>query len=151
MIKKNSALSTAIFYIAVGILFAIFRAKALGWAMTFVGAFFIVTGVLEILKKSYTGGGISLAIGVAIILLGWLVVNVVLLVFGILIAIKGGLALIDVFRKSTRSFIDFVFPALTAFTGLMLAFGNGLDVIILIVGILLAVDGVLGLISALKE
>ena len=151
MIKKNSALTTPIFYIAVGIIFAIFRAKALGWAMTLFGAFVIAAGVLEILKKRYVGGSISAAIGVAIILLGWLVVNVVLVVFGILIAIKGGLALIDVFRKSTRSFVDFVFPTLTAFTGLMLAFGNGLDIIILIVGILLTVDGVLGLISALKE
>ena len=33
----------------------------------------------------------------------------------------------------------------------MLAFGNALDIMIIIVGVLLAVDGVLGLIASLKK
>ena len=33
----------------------------------------------------------------------------------------------------------------------MLAFGNGLDIMIVIVGILLAIDGVVGLIGTMKK
>lgn len=151
MAKKNSALITSILYIVVGVLLAIFQSKTLGWAMTLVGAFFIVSGVLDVLKKNYTSGAISLIIGIAIIVLGWLMVEIVLLVLGILIAIKGGLAFVEVLKRDKKNAIDLVFPVLTMLIGLILAFGNGLNIIILIVGILLAVDGVLGLVSALKK
>lgn len=33
----------------------------------------------------------------------------------------------------------------------MLAFGNGLDVMIVIVGVLLAIDGAIGLVGSLKK
>ena len=151
MAKKNSALITSILYIVVGVLLAIFQSKTLGWAMTLVGVFFIVSGVLDVLKKNYTSGAISLIIGIAIIVLGWLMVEIVLLVLGILIAIKGGLAFVEVLKRDKKNAIDLVFPVLTMLIGLILAFGNGLNIIILIVGILLAVDGVLGLMSALKK
>jgi uncharacterized membrane protein HdeD (DUF308 family) len=67
-----------------------------------------------------------------------------------MIAIKGIVALIDVFKKSNKNALDFVYPALTVVVGLMLAFGNGLDIMIIIVGVLLAIDGVIGLVNSLK-
>ena len=149
--KKNSELFSSILYIVIGILLVIFRSETLGWAMTIAGIFFIVSGILDLVKKNYAGGAVSLIIGLAILILGWLAVEIVLLVLGILIAIKGIVALIDAFKKSQKSALDFVFPVLTIVVGLLLAFGNGLDIMILIVGILLAIDGVIGLVGALKK
>lgn len=149
--KTNSELFSSILYIVIGVLLVIFRSQTLNWAMTIAGLFFVVSGALELYKKNWTGGAVSLIIGIAIIVLGWIAVTIVLLVIGILIAIKGVLALVDVFKRDNKNALDIVFPVLTVAVGLMLAFGNGLDVMIIIVGVLLAIDGAIGLAGALKK
>ena len=67
------------------------------------------------------------------------------------IAIKGILALIGVLKKANKNALEIVFPILSIVVGLMLAFGNGLDVMIIIVGALLTIDGVIGLAGSLKK
>lgn len=152
MIKKpQSELFTSILYIAIGVLLAIFRSGSLDIAMTIAGVFFIISGVLDIVKKNYVGGAVSAGIGVAIIVLGWLVKNIVLLILGILIAVKGVIALIEVIKKASKNVLEMIFPVLSIVLGIMLAIGGGLDLIILIVGIVLAVNGVIGLLGALKK
>lgn len=152
MIKKpQSELFTSILYIAIGVLLAIFRSGSLNIAMTIAGVFFIISGVLDIVKKNYVGGAVSAGIGVAIIVLGWLVKNIVLLILGILIAVKGVIALIEVIKKASKNVLEMIFPVLSIVLGIMLAIGGGLDLIILIVGIVLAVNGVIGLLGALKK
>ena len=149
--KQNSELFSSLLYIIIGVLLVIFRSQTLNWAMTIIGAFFVISGALDLLKKNYTGGAISLAIGIAILVLGWLAVGIVLLVLGILIAVKGVVALIDVLKKNKKNALEILFPILSVVVGLMLAFGNGLDVMIIIVGVLMAIDGVLGLLGSLKK
>ena len=152
MIKKpQSELFTSILYIAIGVLLAIFRSGSLDIAMTIAGVFFIISGVLDIVKKNYVGGAVSAGIGVAIIVLGWLVKNIVLLILGILIAVKGVIALIEVIKKASKNVLEMIFPVISIVLGIMLAIGGGLDLIILIVGIVLAVNGVIGLLGALKK
>ena len=149
--KLDGALISSILYILVGLLLLIFRTQTLGWAMTIAGIVFAVSGVLELLKKNWTAGGISLVIGVAILVLGWLFAKIVLLVLGIMIAVKGVLAILDVVnRKGRKNALELVFPILTVLAGLILAFGNGLEILIIITGILLIADGLLGLFDALK-
>ena len=149
--KTNSALLSSLLYIIIGLLLVIFRSQTLGWAMTVAGIVFVVSGILELVKKNWTGGAVSLIIGIAILVLGWLAAQIVLLVLGILIAVKGIVTLIEVLKKSKKNALDLVFPILTIVVGVMLAFGNGLDVMIIIVGVLLAIDGVIGLVGALKK
>lgn len=149
--KQNNELFSALLYVVLGVLLIIFRAQALGWAMTVAGIVFIIAGALELVKQNWTSGAVSLAIGIAIIVLGWLAAAIVLLVLGILIAVKGAVSLINILKKSQKNVMEIVFAALTVILGLALAFGNGLDVILIVVGILLAVDGVLGVIGALKK
>ena len=149
--KKNSELFSSVLYLIVGLLLIIFRSETIGWAMTIAGIVFIVSGILDLVKKNWAGGGVSLVIGIAILVLGWVAAAIVLLVLGILIAIKGIVALINVFKKDKKNALDFVFPALTVVVGLMLAFGNALDVMIIIVGVLLMIDGIIGVVGSLKK
>lgn len=152
MVKKsNSELFSSLLYIIVGALLVIFRSETLGWAMTIAGIFFIASGILDLIKQNWTGGAVSLIIGIAILVLGWVATKIVLLVLGILIAIKGIVALINVIKKQEKNVLEIIFPILSIVVGLMLAFGNGLDIMILIVGILLIVDGAIGLIGSLKK
>lgn len=149
--KQKNELFSSLLYIVVGVLLAIFRNEALGWAMTIVGVLFIVSGVLDLIKKNLVGGAISLIIGIAIIALGWVAVKIVLVVFGILIAIKGIIALINILQRKRKNALEIVFAILTVVLGIGLAFGNLSGWIILAVGILLAIDGVIGLVGALKK
>lgn len=149
--KANPNLVTAILYILVGALLIIFKGGMIDIAMTIAGAFFVISGILDIVKKNYTSGGISLAIGLAIIILGWVAAAIVLLVLGILIAVKGILALVEVLKAKKPRALDLLFPIATAVVGLGIAFGNGVDIILVICGVLLAVDGVLGLVAEFKK
>jgi uncharacterized membrane protein HdeD (DUF308 family) len=149
--KKNSELFSSILYIIVGILLIFFPENAVSWAMTIAGIVFIVSGILDMIRKNWAGGAISLIIGLVIIILGWKLVEVVLLVLGVLIAIKGIIALINVFKKSKKNALEILFPILTIVIGIMLAFGGILHIILVIGGVLLAIDGVLGLIGSLKK
>ena len=152
MAKKNASnLFSAILYLVLGILLIVFKSATIGWAMTIAGIVFIISGLLDVIKKNFASGAVSLIIGIAILVLGWLATAIVLLVLGLLIAIKGLVALIEEFRKKKLSVFGILFAILTIVVGLMLAFGNGLDILILLCGIFLIVDGVLGLIGVITK
>ncbi|MBR6680372.1 MAG: DUF308 domain-containing protein [Clostridia bacterium] len=149
--KMDSGLFSAILYIVVGLLLVIFPESALQWAITIAGVVFIVSGILELVKKNWAGGAVSIIIGIAILVLGWLVLDIVLLVLGILIAIKGIVALINELKKKKVTVLGVLFPVLTVVAGIALAFGGALHWLLIIGGIFLIVDGVLGLVEALKK
>lgn len=148
---SNSALATSLLYIIIGVLLIVFRSQTLGWAITVAGAVFVAFGIVDLLRRNYTSGAISLAIGIAILVLGRLAAQVVLLVMGILIAVKGLVALIEALNRKRKNLMLILFAIFSIVVGLMLAFGNGFDIMVLVVGILLTIDGVLGLFSALKK
>ena len=152
MFKKiDKNLFSAILYIVVGAMLIIFKSATLGFAMTIVGALFCLSGVLDVIKKNYPGGAVSLIIGISIITLGWLVAEIVLIVLGVLIAVKGVVSLLEMLKNKKVNIVEIVFASLTVITGIMLAFGGLLDVLFVIAGALLIVDGAIGLLPALKK
>ena len=148
--KSNSHLFSALLYIILGVLLIVFRSQTLDWAMTIAGIIFVISGILDLLKRNWIGGAASLIIGIAILVLGWTAAKIVLLVLGILIAIKGLISLIDTLR-SRITILGLLFSLLTVLIGLVVAFGNGLDIILVVCGALLVVDGVLGLLASFKK
>lgn len=148
--KIDSTLFSSILYIVVGILLAVFPGSMLKWAMLIAGIVFIVSGALELIKKNWVGGAISLAIGLVIILGGWLFLSIVLLVLGVLIALKGVVDLINAI-KGNLTVLGLLFPILTIIAGVLLAFGDLTHIILIIAGIFLAINGVIGLIGAIKK
>ena len=151
--KKNfdTNLFVSILYVVLGLLLIIFPGDALQIAMTLAGIFFIISGILELVKKNWFGGAISLIIGIVVLVLGWTIVDIVLLVLGILIAVKGLIALINALKKRKKNALSILFAILTIVVGLILAFGNALTVMTIIAGALLVINGILGLLSAIKK
>ena len=149
--KTNFKLFSSLLYSIIGALLVIFRSQTLEWAMTIAGIVFVISGILDLVQENWAGGAVSLIIGIAILILGWAATQIVLLVLGILIAVKGIVALINVLKKGARNALEAIYPILSVVIGIMLAFGNGLDVMIIIVGVLLAVNGVIGLVGSLKK
>ena len=149
--KKNGLdLSSPLLYIVLGALLVVFPGTAISWAMTIAGLFFLITGILDVVKGKLISGIVGIIIGVAILVLGWLLVDIVLLVLGVMIALKGIIALIEELKKKKTNIIGIIVAIVTIVAGAALAFGNGLDLVITIVGIVLIVDGVLGLLGARK-
>lgn len=146
--KSYSELFSSLLYILIGAILICFPGTALKWAMTVAGVLFIVFGILEVLKSNFIGGGFSAIIGIAILVLGWVLTKIVLLVFGILIALKGAVALVDILKEKKIEWLKTIFPIFSVVIGLMLAFGNGLEYILLISGVLLIADGIFGLIGS---
>ncbi len=149
--KKNSNLISSLLYLVIGILLVAFPGDALNWAMTIGGANFVISGVIDLLRKNYAGGAVSLIIGLVILLGGWLFIDIVLLVLGILIAVKGVVALLEALRPKKKSLLAILFAILTVLVGLFIAFGQALSTLLMIGGILMIIDGVLGLIGSLKK
>ena len=151
--SSNSSLITSILYIVIGILLLVFPGEALNIAMTIAGIVFVVSGILELIKKNIGGGIVSLIIGVAILVVGWVLTDIVMLVLGILIAIKGIIALVQALTQKKKKALAILFPILTIVVGLLLAFawGSIAHIIMIVGGILLIVSGVLGLIGAIKK
>ena len=148
MAKKQSlSISSPLLYIILGALLVLFKNQMLGWAMTIAGIFFIVTGVMDVIKKNLSSGIVNLFIGVAIIAAGWLIAGIVLLVLGLFIAFRGVMDLLAVLKLKSKGLMKFLSPVLTIIIGLALAFGNGVGIIITVVGVLLILDGVLALLG----
>ena len=155
MANKKSLMASGVLasllYIVLGALLLIFTGEALSWAMTIAGIVFVVFGALELLKKNFVGVAFSLIIGIVILVLGWTIAWIVLLVLGIMIAVKGAIALIDVLKSKDKNLLRILFPCLTIVCGLFLAFGNAAEVVVMIAAILIILDGVFGLIASLKK
>lgn len=151
--KQNFSFSSPLIYIVLGALLVIFNAELLSWAMTVAGVFFLVMGVLDLIKNRISGGIVNLAIGVIIIVVGWTIVDVVLRVLGVLIAAKGILDLISLLKPKKKNILAIVFAAVTIAIGVLLAVtpGSVLSTVMKIAGALLIVDGVLGLVGVVKQ
>ena len=152
--KSDSAIASALLYVVLGVLLIVFKSQTLGWAMTIAGAVFIISGVLDLVKGNAAGGAVSLIIGIAILVLGWTAVKIVLLVLGILMAVKGLVSLIQALKRKNKNVLAIVFAILTMVAGGLIIFGYAsaiIDTVLLVAGILLVVDGVLGLASAAKK
>lgn len=145
--KLDSNILNAILYIAVGILFCIFRSGLLGWLMTIVGIVFVINGVIRFINSDTVAGIISAVIGVVVILGGWLFVDIVLLVFGILVIIKGVTDLIDAVKSKVTA--NIITACVTLAVGILLIISKWalMDLIFIILGAVFIVNGVLSLLG----
>ena len=148
---KNSELLSSVILILVGLLLAIFRDSVLQWAMTAAGVVFVVFGIIDVVRKNWVNGAASIIIGAAIIVLGWTLVSIVLIVLGVLLAIKSIISLYEMVKFKNKNVMELIYAICGIFLGILLAFGNLLSVLILIAGILLIVDGIVGLVGELKK
>ena len=136
-------LITCAFYAVIGILLLALRTSALNILMTVIGALFIVLGVVDIInKKDLVKAIIEIAIGVAIIVCGWLIADIVLLVFGIFLIIRAG---IDIWNKRKAGFEALLSPIVCAVIGILLVVARWAltDIIFIVAGIIFILNAVL--------
>ena len=153
MAKKQSFnLSSPLLYIVLGALFFIFGLELIGLLMTIAGIFFVVMGIVDLVRHRVVSGVVNLVIAAIIIYLGWTIGKIVLTILGIIIIAKGVLDLFSLLKHKRANALNVIFVVLTIAIGLMLAASpeGFLATAMKIAGALLIVDGVLGLIGAKK-
>ncbi len=140
----NSALITGILYILIGILFCVFRGEVLSWMMTAIAVLCIVAGVVNLCKNRITDGVIMAAVGVLVLLGGWLFVDILFLVLGVMLTAKGILDLVRALEVKNNT--SAVMAALFSIAvGIMLIISKWalLNWLFIVLGIVLIVDGAL--------
>ncbi len=147
MAKKRSSnlQTTALLYIAIGILFIIFKATVLDWMMTGIGILFIVNGIIDVTKSRTVSGIVGIVIGAVIILGGWTLTGLILIIFGVSLAVKGVVDLIPALKR--KKLIPILSAALTVAAGILVIIGKWivLDWFFIALGIILIVDGIIAL------
>ncbi len=148
--KLSSNLVNSILYIVVGALFCFCNDSILDTILKIAGIVFIALGVVDLIKEQWMSGVGSIVIGAVVLICAWQFIEIVLLIMGVLLAIKGFIALMEALKN--KSFIGFLFSGLTVAAGVMLAI-NAKDLIswlFIVVGIVLVVDGLIGLLECVK-
>lgn len=136
-------LLTCAFYAIIGLFLVIMKAGSLGILMTVIGALFIILGVVDILnKKDLVKALVEIVIGVAIIVCGWLIADIVLLVFGIFLIVRGAL---DVWSNRKSGIEALISPIVCMVIGVLLVVAKWalMDTMCLIAGIIFLVNAVL--------
>ena len=104
------------------------------------------------IKKNITNGIIEAAIGVVVIVGGWVFVEIVLIVFGSLLIVKGVTDLISLF-KGSKNVVSIIVAILTIALGVLLIVSKwvALDWMFIVIGIVFIVEGAFSLFPELKK
>ncbi len=139
---------TCVLFVLVGILLIVLGATGLlSIMMTIAGVLFIAYGCYNVFLKNYIEGIIEIVIGAVIIICGWVIAQYVLLIFGILLIVKGAYDLITMIINKKLTTTALVVACVTIVIGILLCvapFAIG-DIICFIVGAIFIVNGVLAL------
>ncbi len=145
----SPAVSSAIFFILIGILFCIFRQSVIAWGMLVFGILLIVKGVLDAINGNVTSAVITIVIGALLIILRYALPDFIIQVTGIILAVSG---IAQLFNGQKKKLLPLISCILTVVAGLLIVFNSGetLSVIFLVSGILFIVDGLLSLVGIVK-
>lgn len=155
MAKKqiNAGIIFPIAYLTLGILFLILRSTALDWLFTIIGVMLIargvlnLTGIIFIRSRGYRQiiDVIYITSGLLLILGGWLFVNIILVVFGVLLVFYSIYTLkFAILNKNSHQLIQVV---LTFVIGILFIVSTSemIDTIFIIIGVIFMVKGIIGL------
>ena len=136
---------TCLFYAVIGLLLVIMKGGSLNILMTIVGVLFIGIGVIDAIQnKDLVKGIVEMGLGLAIIVFGWLIADVVLLVFGVLLIVKGVMELLNTYKRGLAAVLS---PLATIVIGILLVVAKWalMDVMCIIAGVIFLINAALAL------
>ena len=149
---------TAAALIIIGLLFIMFKGGVISIAMSLIGITLIVLGILDVLRQRVVSGIVKLVLAALVMLAGWLFITLALYVLGAFLLIAGAGQLVALsklkFKKLTLGVaMHFVQPIIYILVAICLFFNQGgaINWVLTVSGILLLVDGIVGLIGALDK
>lgn len=140
-----SQILMAIAYIAIGVLFCVFKAQVLGWIIWVVGILLILKGAVDFLSYKLTVPAIvNIALGVLTIVFGYVFAQAIAIVVGIVIILYGLSNLLN----NSRNIFTLAISILTIVGGFLLVFNpnGGIEWLFIVIGVVFIIDGVLALV-----
>ena len=157
--KKSEKIISAVLMMVLGIMFIILKDKFIGLLMTVAGISLIVLGVVDIVENSIPPAVIKIVSGILVILCGWVVVEAVLYILAGVLLVFGILLLYDEIKNQTgcdtlwQTLLQYAVPVICIAIGVVLLFHRGemMDIVLIISGCLIFVEGGILLFNALIE
>lgn len=158
---RPSQFISALMTIIMGVLLCILKNDIIGILLTVLGVILIVIAVFDIIRGFIALGVIKAVMGAAVLALGWWLVEVAMLIVGIILLVYGAVDIIGLIvsivkggRRSPLSVVlGFIAPVLCCAAGIILITSVGalFEVLFIIAGVLLIVDGVFAMVSAIAK
>ena len=140
---SNNSILNCIIYAVIGILLIVLKSGSLGILMTAVGALLIITALIDIFGEKDLGKGvIELLLGAGIIVCGWLIADIVLLVLGIVLIVKGAM---ELFKNIKKGFVENLSSIVLIIVGILLVIAKWalMDVMCVVAGVIFLINAVL--------
>lgn len=162
--KQLTTLIIAAAYMVIGALLCIYKGAVLGAVLEVVlivlGALFFVYGIANLFHKKVKEGLICMVIGIAVVLFAWLLTEIIMASFGVLIIIKGILDLAAALK--TKKVFSIIFSIVSIIIGLLFIAGYFLgyffgeeweyfDIFFIVIGSVFIFNGVLVVISSFTK
>lgn len=157
--KKSEKIISAVLMMVLGIMFIILKDKFIGLLMTVAGISLIVLGVVDIVENSIPPAVIKIVSGILVILCGWVVVEAVLYILAGVLLVFGILLLYDEIKNKGgcdtlwQTLLQYAVPVICIAIGVLLLFHRGemMEIVLIISGCLIFVEGGIVLFNALTE
>ncbi|MCM1194941.1 MAG: DUF308 domain-containing protein [Corallococcus sp.] len=135
---------TCVLYALIGILLIAFRSGSLNILFTIMGVLFLIVGIYDLITKQWIRGIVESVVGVAILVCGWTIAEWALLIFGILLIIKG---VLDIISNRKRGWKALISPIVMLVIGIVLVISKFalIDVMCIIAGVIFLLNAVLAL------
>lgn len=139
---STNNLVSCILYAVVGILLIALRSGSLGILFTVIGVLFIAMGVYDLIRHNWTIGAVETAVGIVILVCGWTIAEWVLLIFGILLIIKGAL---EIAYKCKNGINAMLSPIATIVIGILLVVSKFavIDIMCIVAGVIFLINAIL--------
>lgn len=150
--KKENMISSVIF-ILLGVMLMIMKGGIISLMLTFLGITALVLGVLDMIDHRTNSGVVKIVIGLCIIIFGWMFVNLAFYILAAVLLLQGISQIVNISKFSPvnltmkERIIIYFKPAVNVLAGACLLFNQGGTIgwIFWVVGILMVVEGILGL------
>lgn len=146
---KNSNAILAVTLIAVGVIFCALRSEFVSVLLSVVGTLVVLLGIFDLIEKHWTMGGVEIAVGIIVIVCGWLLIDVSLLMLGIVLCIYAVYSLISqisLFKHAKTSDKVFILlsPIVRFVLGILLIVSRWymFDAIFIVLGVMLVLYGI---------
>ena len=148
--RKNH-LIVALGFIIAGILCIVFKGEVINWLMTIIGVILIVDGILSIFNNVKEMGIIKIIVGAVLIVMGWVIGIAILYVLSVLFILYGVMNLYNLIKAKVSSILLYVMPVMQLIIGVALLFNMGgtVNVIFIVIGACLIIDGIIELIGVI--
>ena len=156
--KNSSYLVSAAVKLALGILFVILKAEVVGICITLLGVALLVMGILDLVHSDIAGGIVKIVLAAAVTLIGWLLLEVALIVLGIVLLINSIIDIVKIIITAVQNkgvnilavVLGLIEPALALVASIFLitSRGTAIEWAVIIAGIILIVNGVVGILRA---